>query len=129
MTAQYEPTADQRALVENASAFGLRQSEIAAQLKIDEKTLRKHFRAELDNGKFNLDLLAGGAFVKALKSDDERIRLDAAKYYTSRRMGWKETTRNENVGADGGAMKIITMDMTPAEAAEAYAAMLRGEGS
>jgi hypothetical protein len=43
MRAEYEPTAEQRALVENASAIGITQAEIANQLKIDEKTLRKHF--------------------------------------------------------------------------------------
>jgi DNA-binding NarL/FixJ family response regulator len=41
---EYEPTAEQRALVESASAIGITQAEIANQLKIDEKTLRKHFR-------------------------------------------------------------------------------------
>jgi hypothetical protein len=34
------PTADQRALVENAAAFGITQADIDEQLKIDEKTLR-----------------------------------------------------------------------------------------
>jgi hypothetical protein len=125
MTAQYEPTADQRALVENASAFGLRQSEIAAQLKIDEKTLRKHFREELDGGKFKLDLLVGSAFVKALKSDDERIRLDAVKFYMARRMGWKETVRQENTGEDGGPMHHDVSQMTAVDAMEAYAAIIR----
>jgi hypothetical protein len=48
MPAEYVPTADQRALVESASAFGLTQAEIAAQLKISEPTLRKHFREELE---------------------------------------------------------------------------------
>jgi hypothetical protein len=42
VTAGYVPTADQRALVESASAFGITQDYIAEQLKIDEKTLRKH---------------------------------------------------------------------------------------
>jgi hypothetical protein len=28
-------------------------------LKIDEKTLRKHFREELNRGKFQVDMLAG----------------------------------------------------------------------
>ena len=37
MPAEYVPTADQRALV------GITQAEIANQLKIDEKTLRKIF--------------------------------------------------------------------------------------
>ena len=47
MRAEYEPTADQRALVENAAAFGLTQADIAEQLKIDEKTLRTSRSASL----------------------------------------------------------------------------------
>ena len=50
MPAEYEPTADQRALVESAAAFGLTQADIANQLGIQEKTLRKHFREELNSG-------------------------------------------------------------------------------
>jgi hypothetical protein len=41
MPAEYVPTADQRALVENAAAFGITEADIAEQLKIDEKTLRE----------------------------------------------------------------------------------------
>ena len=37
-------------------AFGIPQAEIAGQLMIDEKTLRKRFRDELDVGKFKLDM-------------------------------------------------------------------------
>ena len=57
--AEYVPTADQRALVENAAAFGLTQADSAEQLKIDEKTLRKHFQDELSSGKFKVDMTAG----------------------------------------------------------------------
>jgi hypothetical protein len=56
MPAEYEPTDAQRSLVESASAFGITQAEIAAQLKISEPTLRKHFREELDGGKFKADM-------------------------------------------------------------------------
>jgi hypothetical protein len=42
------------ALVESAAAFGLTQADIAEQLGIDEKTLRKHFRIELNGGKFSV---------------------------------------------------------------------------
>jgi hypothetical protein len=95
--AEYVPTADQRTLVENASAIGITQAEIANQLKIDEKTLRKHFRDELSSGKFKIDMTAGKTLVELMKSRDERVRLDAAKYHTVRRMGWKETNVNEQV--------------------------------
>jgi hypothetical protein len=52
MRPEYEPTADQRALVENAAAFGLTQTDIAEQLGIAEKTLRKYFRDDLSGGVF-----------------------------------------------------------------------------
>jgi hypothetical protein len=47
------------ARVENAAAFGLTQADSAEQLKVDEKTLRKHFRDELSSGKFKVDMTAG----------------------------------------------------------------------
>jgi AraC-like DNA-binding protein len=80
MRAEYVPTDAQRALVENAAAFGLTQDEIANQLKIDEKTLRKHFRDELSSAKFKVDMTAGKTLVELMKSKDERVRLEAAKY-------------------------------------------------
>jgi len=49
-------------------------------------------------------MIAGSTVAALLKSNDERVRLDAAKYYTARRMGWKETTTQENVGKNGGAV-------------------------
>jgi predicted transcriptional regulator len=70
MPAAYNPTTSDRALVENASAFGIEQREIATQLGIDEKTLRKHFREELDGGKFKLDMVAGGTIA----ANDAKIR-------------------------------------------------------
>ena len=119
MTAVYKPSAEHRALVENASAFGLTQSQIAAQLKMDEKTLRKHFREELDSGKFKIDMVAGGAIAASMKSKDERVRLDAAKYYTARRMGWKETTTQETVGKDGGPVQIQRIERVIVDSVDA----------
>jgi predicted transcriptional regulator len=110
MPAEYEPTDSQRSLVENAAAFGLTQADIAEQLGIGEKTLRKHFQDELSGGKFRVDMIAGKTVVELMKSRDERVRLEAAKYYTARRMGWKETNVNEQVGKDGGP--IETKDMS-----------------
>ena len=68
MPAEYEPTDAQRALVESAAAFGLTQADIAEQLKIDEKTLCKHFRDELSSGKFKVDMTAGKTLVGSLDS-------------------------------------------------------------
>jgi hypothetical protein len=77
--AEYVPTADQRALVENAAAFGLTQADRAEQLKIDEKTLRKHFQDELSSGKFKVDMTAGN--VKKVWLLARRGSLEATMSY------------------------------------------------
>jgi AraC-like DNA-binding protein len=132
VTVEYEPTDAQRALVENAAAFGLTQADIAEQLKIDEKTLRKHFRDELSGGKFKVDMTAGKTLVELVKSRDERVRLEAAKYYTARRMGWKETNVNEQVGKDGGPIEtkdVSAIDIIRARIADASARLGTGSDS
>jgi hypothetical protein len=132
MPAEYKPTADQRALVESASAFGITQAEIANQLKIDEKTLRKHFREELNSGKFKVDMLAGKTVTELMKSRDARVRLEAAEYYTARRMGWKETNVNEQVGKDGGPIKtkdVSAIDFIRARIADAASRLATGSDS
>jgi AraC-like DNA-binding protein len=132
VTVEDEPTDAQRALVENAAAFGLTQADIAEQLKIDEKTLRKHFRDELSGGKFKVDMTAGKTLVELMKSRDERVRLEAAKYYTARRMGWKETNVNEQVGKDGGPIEtkdVSAIDIIRARIADASARLGTGSDS
>jgi hypothetical protein len=132
MRAEYVPTADQRSLVESAAAFGLTQADIAQQLKIDEKTLRKHFRDELSGGKFKVDMTAGKTLVELMKSRDERVRLEAAKYYTARRIGWKETNVNEQVGKDGGPIEtkdVSAIDVIRARIAGASSRLGTGRDS
>ena len=62
----------QRALVENAAAFHSSRHRRA----VDEKTLRKHFRDELNSGKFKVDMTAGKTVTELMESRDERVRLD-----------------------------------------------------
>jgi hypothetical protein len=132
MRPEYEPTADQRALVESAAAFGVTQADIAEQLGIQEKTLRKHFRRELNGGKFKADMLAGKTVAELLKDKDARVRLEAAKWYTARRMGWKETNVSENVGKDGGPIEtrdVSAIDVIRAPIADASARLGAGSDS
>jgi hypothetical protein len=64
-------------------------------------------------------MLAGRTVTELLKSKDERVRLDAAKFYTARRMGWKETNVNEQ---DGGP--IETVDVSARELFESRIARI-----
>ena len=114
MRAEYAPTDSQRSLVESAAAFGLIQADIAEQLKISEPTLRKHFRDELNGGAFKANMKVGGNMYALTQSTSEEVRLRACQWWTARRMGWKETNVNEQVGKDGGPIEtkdVSAVDM------------------
>ena len=102
------PTERTRAIAESASAFGVPQAAIAAQIGIGEEALRTYYRKELDDGLFKVSMKVGRTIVDmATKGHDENAKLRAACFYASRRMGWKETVTNENVGKDGAAQQVI----------------------
>jgi hypothetical protein len=104
---EFKPTPKQRQLVEEAAGYGMKQIDIAGFLGIEKSTLYKHFRQELDYGKFKLDMLAGNTIKKSMgQAEDERVRLDAARFYAARRMGWKEDVGLQHTGADGGAIEV-----------------------
>jgi hypothetical protein len=46
----FAPSAEQRKQVETMAGYGITEDDIALVLGIDPKTLRKHFRVELDTG-------------------------------------------------------------------------------
>jgi hypothetical protein len=56
------------------------------------------------------------------QSADEQVRLRACQWWTSRRMGWKETSVNEQVGKDGGP--IETKDVSAIDIIRARIAIL-----
>ena len=102
----HEPDERTRGIVESAAAFGITQDDIATHLGIGGDTLRKHYRKELDEGVFKAHMRVGGVILDlALRSKDETVKFRAASFYAARRMGWKETTTQENVGKDGGPIE------------------------
>jgi hypothetical protein len=92
----FKPTDEERKLVEQMSAVGIPQSNIAMVLRdgIDDKTLRKHFRKELDTAATKANAKIGGTlFNKAVNGDTS-----AAIFWAKTRMGWKETSVQEHQG-------------------------------
>lgn len=101
---KYEPTPQQRRQVMTMTGFGIRQREVASVLGIDEKTLRLHFRRELDIGATEANLhVASSLFTMATKEHN----VAAAIWWTKARMGWKETTVSEQTGPDGGPLTYV----------------------
>lgn len=104
---EFEPTADERKMVEQMCAVGIAQESISLLVRdgIDVKTLRKHFRQELDTSKIKANAQIGGAlFNKAIAGDTT-----AMIFWCKTQMGWKETKINELTGKDGAPLHPPTI--------------------
>ncbi len=79
------PTAEQRKRVKLLAAVGTTHEEIARQIGVrSPKTLRKHFRDELDRGLVEANASVAGALYKAAMAGD----VSAQKFWLSCRGGW-----------------------------------------
>ncbi len=71
------------------AGYGIQQDEIAIVLAIDPKTLRRHFREELDTGTIKANArVAESLFKTALKGGREGTT--AAIFWLKARAGWAE---------------------------------------
>lgn len=106
MPALHEPTDNSRLQVETSAGLGLPHEQIAALIGIDDKTLRKHYRVELDVGKAKASAnIARSLYNKAMKGDTT-----AMIWWTKAQMKWSETVKQELTGADGEELTGITVN-------------------
>jgi DNA invertase Pin-like site-specific DNA recombinase len=63
---EHEPTKVERDLITVMIAGGITQADIARSRGIDLKTLRKHYRPELDNGKTSIDAMVLVEHIKLI---------------------------------------------------------------
>jgi hypothetical protein len=97
----FEPTDDQRRTVKALSGYGVPQDGIAIHIGVDPKTLRKHFRDELDRG--SVEATAKVAQTLFHLATVEK-NVPSVIFWMKARAGWRETVRQENTGADGQPM-------------------------
>lgn len=103
----HEPDERTRAEVSALCSFGVPQDEIAAYIGVDSKTLRKHYRAELDQSEIKANAAVGkflyqAASGRALKdgaSHADCVR--AAMFWAKTRMKWRETSQHDHISSDG----------------------------
>lgn len=91
----YKPTDEQRAFVSIGIAGGFRIEDVAGALKIDTKTLRKHFPDEVRHAK----TVRNVRIVSALYKSAEEGNVTAQIYLTKTQLGWREVTRLEHSGS------------------------------
>ena len=100
------PTKVSRQTVELHAAIGTPQELVARLLGIRSKTLRKHYRSELDLGLAKANAKMGGhLFNKGLSGDTS-----AAIFWMKTRGGFNETNRLEHISPDG-SMKPTTVTL------------------
>ena len=78
------------------AAYGVPESVVARVLAIDPKTLRKHYRDELDTGQIKATAkVAESLFRKATGDGSQSVT--AAIFWLKTRGGWRETPQDHQV--------------------------------
>jgi hypothetical protein len=102
----FEPSDANRNQVKMMAAVGITQADIASFIGISPGALTRHFEEELRLGRIQADMQVGGNLFKmATGSPELKSTIAAAIWWTKARMGWKDTSRIENTGPDGGAIQ------------------------
>jgi len=83
----FTPTDEQRRTVRALSGYGVPQEGIAIHIGIDAKTLRKHFRDDLDRGSVEATAKVAQSLFH-LATIDKNVT--AAIFWMKARAGWRE---------------------------------------
>src|SRR5690554_6680177 len=95
----HEPTRATRELVQLHTMVGTRQEAIASIIGIDPKTLRKHYRKELDQSLAQANATIGGVLFNKAKGGDSAAMI----FWLKTRAGFRET---QNIDHTTGGEKI-----------------------
>jgi hypothetical protein len=117
----HQPDQFHRRQVEAMAGYGVAETDIARVVGIDPKTLRRHYRDELDTGHIKAAAKVAASLFRKATSDGPQS-VTAAIFWLKTRVGWKETTAHEIAGRDGGP--IETRDVTDRELAKSILAVL-----
>lgn len=114
------PTNETRSIASAMTMSGYGQQDVSVVLQIDEKTLRKHYREELDLAALKANTLVGNtAFMMATGGGPPRLDQEGRNvggdwrqavpamtiFWMKTRMGFKETSRHELSGPGGAPMQ------------------------
>ena len=99
----HDPTAAQRQLVQLHATIGTTHATIARIVGIDAKTLRKHYRDELDLAEAQANATIGGALFNKAKGGDTAAMI----FWMKTRAGWREKQEIDHTSSDGSMTPII----------------------
>ena len=106
----HAPTDKTRRLVQLHTTVGTTQDIVADLLGIDDKTLRKFYRAELDQSRAQANAAVGGALFNKAKGGDTAAMI----FWMKTQAGRRETTVIEGTGKGGEFVtRVITELVRP----------------
>lgn len=106
MTKQHESTVETRSNVKALASVGTTQEHIAVYLDIDVKTLRKHYRRELDTALILANQqVASSLFNQAVKEKNVTAQI----FWLKTKAGWRETQVVDNTSSDGSMTPNLTV--------------------
>src|SRR4051795_13447312 len=85
----FQPSPSQRQTVEAMAGCGVPEADIAVLIGIAPKTLRKHFRGELDTGHIKASAKVAGNLYR-IATGSGREAVTAAIFWPKVRAGWRE---------------------------------------
>jgi len=105
---KFKPTADERKQVQAMSGYGVPFEQIRLLIRggIDYDTMIKYFNDDLYKGKAKANSKVG----QTIYSQATTGNTAAAIWWSKSQMGWKDQSRLEITGADGGDLKIDILD-------------------
>jgi hypothetical protein len=125
----FKPTDEQRKLVEQLSAFGIRIDEMpvfvqgATGKPISEPTLKKYFKKEIEHGRLKANFKVANALYK---NAVEEGNTTAQIFWLKTQGGWRETPQtHEHTGKNGAPIEQRT---TVINEAQIKAAITKLEG-
>jgi hypothetical protein len=102
----HQPDPSQRKQVETMAGLGITEPDIALLLEIDPKTLRKHYRRELEIGHVKANAKISSNLFR-MASGSGREAATCAIFWCKTRLGWRERFDHEHAGQGGGPLQIV----------------------
>jgi len=103
----HKPTDAERQLVQLHATIGTPQQIIAQIIGVDAKTLRKHYREELDLASAKANATVGGALFNKARGGDTTAMI----FWMKTRAGWREKQEIDHRSSDGS---MTPKDVSPA---------------
>ena len=107
---EHEPTDAMRQTVQLHATVGTTQEDIARIIGIDAKTLRKHYRDELDLSRAKANATIGGALFNKAKGGDTAAMI----FWMKTQAGWREKQELDLTSSDGSMTPKPSVDLSKA---------------